>query len=278
MILILISIVIFKLVVTVLNKFFLVKDITPSQYLLVQTLVITLLSPILFLIEPFSFQLNVVSVIILVLIALFRALDLKTYSFALKTISPLEMICYLSVTIIMAYVVDMFLGITVFNIFVMMAIFITLVGTFIIARSRILKKEVSISIALLLVAVVAKGYLILWSTQYMSATAYLSLTFFITSVFLVAKNPKAVKQIPKYAWKATFVIQAVELVILYLGTILISQGSVTLNQFTYPATLFATILLTPVLDRKLKEKPSKRKYVGATIVLLGIIVYSILEL
>lgn len=277
MIYVLILVAFAKFLVTMLNKVFLQKSASSKEFFFVQTIVITLLGPVLFLVQPFYVEWSVISILLIIGIALFRAIDMKMYAKALRHISPLEMISYSTITIVITYLLDTLLGVMVFNIFVMLALLITLIGVFIITKSHAVGSKVALQLGLYILAAVGRGYLIYFALNYMSASSYLVLSFIVTSLYLVITQPQLFKTVPKKNWFITAKIQMLGLTILFLNTILASS-SVTLYMLAIPTTLLLSIMLTPLFKKTISVMPSIRQFLGAGITLIGILGYSLLQI
>lgn len=146
-------------------------------------------SILLLLILPFSdthFIMGWQSLLSIVLITLSKLLEFKLATIILREISAFELKAWLGLTLFFSYATDIFIGTSTFNIVKIIAIIITAVGLFMIAKSEnghINYRKIIIPLFFYLLAKYGYGMIITASKQYVSS--YLALLFGLILLALV---------------------------------------------------------------------------------------------
>lgn len=138
---------------------------------------------------PFSdthFVMGWQSLLTIVLIALSKLLEFKLATVILREMSAFELKAWLGLTLFFSYATDIFIGTSTFSIVKIIAIIITAVGLFMIAKSEnghINYKRIIIPLFFYLLAKYGYGMIITASKQYVSS--YLALLFGLILLALV---------------------------------------------------------------------------------------------
>lgn len=138
-------------------------------------------SVLLLFMLPFSDTYFIVcwqSVLAVVLLAVSKLLEFKLATLILKEMSAFELKAWLGLTLFISYATDIFIGTSSFNAFKILAIIITAIGLFMIAKSEnqhINYKRIVVPLLFYLLAKYGYGMIITASKEYISS--YLALLF-----------------------------------------------------------------------------------------------------
>ncbi|MBE6881114.1 MAG: hypothetical protein E7490_09805 [Ruminococcaceae bacterium] len=130
---------------------------------------------------PFSdthFILSWQAILAVILIAVSKLLEFKLATIILREMSAFELKAWLGLCLFLSYATDIFIGTSTFNIIKIIAIIVTAVGLFMIAKSEnehINYKKIVIPLFFYLLAKYGYGMIITASTEYISS--YLALLF-----------------------------------------------------------------------------------------------------
>ncbi|MBQ8932084.1 MAG: hypothetical protein IJ045_06600 [Ruminiclostridium sp.] len=148
-------------------------------------------SILLLLMLPFSdthFIMGWQSLLSIVLIALSKLLEFKLATVILREMSAFELKAWLGLTLFFSYATDIFIGTSTFNIVKIIAIIITAVGLFMIAKSEnghINYRKIIIPLFFYLLAKYGYGIIITASKQYVSSYLALLLGLILLALILI---------------------------------------------------------------------------------------------
>ena len=124
-----------------LDKYLVNKGITRNDYFYYMCLTMIPFSLIMVIIEYFNnqlrFELNIIAFILLIVAMFLRYKKQHTIVGCLKYLNPYEDSAYLTLGIIIAFIIDSILGIEKIDVFSVLSILLTVVGVFAISNSKL---------------------------------------------------------------------------------------------------------------------------------------------
>ncbi len=218
--------------------------------------------------NTFKFKLSIIPILLLILAMFVRYKKQHTLVGCLKHLNPYELSSYMSLGIVLAFVIDSLFGIKEFSIITFASIVLTLIGIFILSDVKLKIKSLQKDLIIKILCEVGMGYIAHYILKYWSNASYiLILNLLLTLIFskdYKFEYHKKNKDIIKWV----FIQQTFGFLATYFGNYLYSK-SVVLSSFTKPITIVLTILVAFFL--KDKSKSIKLKDVFAVfIVALGI--------
>lgn len=253
-----------------LDKHLVNIGISRKDYFYYMCLTMIPFSIIMVIIEYFTnqlrFELGIIPIILLLLAMFLRYKKQHTIVGCLKYLNPYEDSAYLTLSIIIAFIIDVILGIENLGIISILSILLTVIGVFVIAGSKIknLRKDLLIRISSsLLMSYVTHFILQYWS----NAVFILILNLLLTIAFSKEYNFRYhIKH--KKILKWVFIQQIFGFCSLYLSNYL-SSNSVTLSSYVRPTSIIAVVIISIFFKDK-KRKPTLKQILGIILVVTGI--------
>ena len=216
-----------------------------------------------------KFEFNIIPIGLLIVAMFLRYNKQHAVQGSLKYLNPYEVSTYMSLGIILAFIVDSVLGIKEFTITAVLSIFITLLGVFILADVKLKIKELQKDLIVRILCEVALGYVAHYMLKHWSNAVYiLLLNLFLTLMFSKGydfKYHRAHKNIIKWV----FLQQSFGFFTVYLGNY-ISSNSVTLYQYVRPVGIVFTIFVAFLL-KNIDRKPKLKDLFAVTLVAIGLL-------
>ena len=122
-----------------------------------------------------KFEFNIISIGLLIVAMFLRYNKQHAVQGSLKYLNPYEVSTYMSLGIILAFIVDSVLGIKEFTITTVLSIFITLLGVFILADVKLKIKELQKDLIVRILCEVALGYVAHYMLKHWSNAVYILL-------------------------------------------------------------------------------------------------------
>lgn len=255
-----------------LDKHLVNIGISRKDYFYYMCLTMIPFSIIMVIIEYFTnqlkFEFGIIPIILLLLAMYLRYKKQHTIVGCFKYLNPYEVPAYMTLSIIIAFIIDVILGIENLGLIAILSILLTVIGVFIIADSKIkiknLQKDLLIRIATsLLLSYVTHFILQYWS----NAVFILILNLSLAIIFSKGYNFKYHKE-HKSILKWAFIQQIFGFCSVYLGNYL-SSNSVTLNSYVRPTTIIVVVIISMFLKDK-DRKPTLKQILGILLVVTGI--------
>ena len=229
-------------------------------------------SLIMVVIEHFTnqlkFSLNIVPIILLFLAMFFRYHKQHTIVGCLKHLNPHEDSAYLSLGIIVAFIIDIILGIEKLNYISVLSIMLTLVGVFLLANSKLKTKNLTKDLIIRILTVLAMNYIVHYVLKYWSNAVFLLfLNLLLTIIFSKGYTLKYNRENNKII-KWVFVQQTFGFAYLYLSNYLASQ-SVTSATYIRPMSIIIIVIISLFFKNK-DRKPNLKQIIGIIMVIFGI--------
>ncbi len=255
-----------------LDKHLVNIGISRNDYFYYMCLSMIPFSIIMIIIEYFTnqlkFELGWIPILLLLVAMFLRYKKQHTIVGCLTYLNPYEDSAYLSLSIVIAFIIDVILGIENLGIISILSIFLTIVGVFTIANSKIriknLQKDLLVRISTSLLMSYATHFIL----QYWSNAVFLFvLNLFLTIIFSKGYHISYHKEHRKMI-KWVFVQQAFGFCYVYLCNYLASN-SVTLSSYVRPTSIIAVVIISMFFKEK-EKKPTIKQILGIFLVVLGI--------
>jgi len=262
---------------TYIDKHLVNKGISRKDYFYYMCLSMIPFSIVMMIIEictgNFKFELAIMPTILLVLAMFIRYKKQHTVVGCLEHLNPYESVTYMSLGIILAFIIDSVLGIKDFNLITLASIVLTLLGVFILADVKLKIKTLQKDLIIRILCEVGMGYITHYILKYWSNASYilvlnLLLTLMFSKEYTMQYNIKN-KNIIKWV----FIQQSFGFCATYLGNYL-SANSVVLSSFTRPISIVLTILVAFIL-KNTSKKPKILDMLAVTLVAIGIAILNV---
>lgn len=215
-----------------------------------------------------KFNLNIISIILLILAMIFRYIKQNKVVACLKYLNPYEDSAYLSLGLIIAYVIDMILKIEIFNIYKLFSIIFILVGVFLLSNTKLKIKNLKKDLFIKIMSSIVISYTIHFLLYYLSAAVILLLVnLILTIAFSRDYNLKYHKGNQKII-KWVFIQQTFGFAYTYLIYYLTFK-SVTLSSFVMPVTLMI-IMIISLLFKENEKRATPKQCLAIIIISMGI--------
>lgn len=255
-----------------IDKHLVNKGISSSDYFYYMCLSMIPFSIIMVIVEYFTnqlkFELSIIPLILLIIAMVLRYKKQHTIVGCLKYLNPYEDSAYLTLGIIIAFIIDVILGVEQFSVFSILSILLTIIGVFVIANSKLKIKNLQKDLFIRIITSLLMSYVTYYLLQYWSNAVFiLILNLFLTIIFSKNYNLKYHKK-QKGIIKLVFVQQTFGFCSTYLSNYLASN-SVTLSSYVRPTSIIAVVIIAMFFKNK-DKKPNIRQIIGILLVVLGI--------
>lgn len=255
-----------------IDKHLVNKGITRKDYFYYMCLSMIPFSIIMVIIEyltnQLKFELNIIPFILLIIAMFLRYKKQHTIVGCLKYLNPYEESAYLTLGIIIAFVIDVILGIESIHLLSILSILLTVFGVFAIANSKLKIKNLQQDLMIRIIASLLMSYVTHYMLQYWSNAVFiLIMNLLLTILFSKGYNFEYHKN-QKNIIKWVFVQQTFGFCALYMSNYLASN-SVTLSSYVRPTSIIVVAIIAMFFKKK-DKKPNIRQIIGILLVVLGI--------
>ena len=229
-----------------IDKHLVNKGITRKDYFYYMCLSMIPFSIIMVIIEyltnQLKFELNIIPFILLIIAMFLRYKKQHTIVGCLKYLNPYEESAYLTLGIIIAFVIDVILGIESIHLFSILSILLTVFGVFAIANSKLKIKNLQQDLMIRIIASLLMSYVTHYMLQYWSNAVFiLIMNLLLTILFSKGYNFEYHKN-QKNIIKWVFVQQTFGFCALYMSNYLASN-SVTLSSYVRPTSIIVVAII-----------------------------------
>lgn len=218
--------------------------------------------------NQFKFSFEIIPILLLVVAMFLRYNKQKTIVGCLTHLNPYEDSAYLTLGLLIAFIIDVLLGIQSLRIISVISIILTIVGIFLIANAKLKIKSLRLDILIRIATSLLMGYVTHYILNYWSNAMFLFvLNLLLTLIF--SKDYKFnyyKKQNNIIKW--VFIQQAFGFTSLYLSNILMSN-SVTLSNYVRPTSIIIVLLIALMFKDK-EKRPTIRQVFGIILIVTGI--------
>lgn len=255
-----------------LDKHLVTLGISRKDYFYYMCLSMIPFSIIMIVIEDMTnqlkFCLNIVPIILLLLAMFFRYKKQHTIVGCLKYLNPYEDSAYLTLGIIIAFIVDVVLGIEDLKYISILSIVLTIVGTFLLANSKLKIKNLQKDLIIRSITSLAMSYTTHYILLYWSNAVFIFfLNVILTIIFSKGYSFKYNRENKKII-KWVFAQQVFGFCALYLSNYLASK-SVTLSSYVRPTSIIAVVVIAMFFKDK-EKRPNLKQIIGIMLVVLGV--------
>lgn len=220
-------------------------------------------------INQLSLCFNIVPFILLLLAMFFRYKKQHAIVGCLKHLNPYEDSAYLTLSIILSFIIDVILGIENLNYISLISIILTVTGVFVLVNSKLNIKNLQKDLMTRILSSLIMGYITHYILQYWSNAVYmLFLNLILTLIFSKGYNFKYYKSNSKII-KWVFIQQTFGFSSLYLSNYL-SSNSVTLSSYVRPMSVIIVVIISMFIKEKTK-KPNMKQILAIIIVVCGVL-------
>lgn len=217
--------------------------------------------------HTFRFEINFLFVILLVIAGVIRYIKQKSFVGCYRKLEPYELKTYMSITLIICFIIDLIIGVQVFNVWKLLSIVLIIFGVILAREVKISLKKVNKDLLIRIISDVGMGYITYMALKYCSNSVFilllnLMLVLFFTPIYKPYKDNKVTKKI----FGLILLQQTFGFTYTYINNYLSSQ-SVTLSKFVLPISLVLILIFAFVLKRD--KKPNIKNIIGIVIVALG---------
>lgn len=218
--------------------------------------------------NQFKFSFEIIPILLLFVAMFLRYNKQRTIVGCLTHLNPYEDSAYLTLGLLIAFIIDVLLGTETLRIVSIISIVLTIVGVFLIANSKLKIKSLRLDILIRITTSLLIGYVTHYILDYWSNAMFL----FILNLFLTLIFSKDYKfnyhKKQKSIIKWVFIQQAFGFTALYLSNILMSN-SVTLSNYVRPASIIIVLLIALMFKNK-KMRPTIKQIFGIILIVIGI--------
>lgn len=218
--------------------------------------------------NQFKFSFEIIPILLLFVAMFLRYNKQRTIVGCLTHLNSYEDSAYLTLGLLIAFIIDVLLGTETLRIVSIISIVLTIVGVFLIANSKLKIKSLRLDILIRITTSLLMGYVTHYILDYWSNAMFL----FILNLFLTLIFSKDYKfnyhKKQKSIIKWVFIQQAFGFTALYLSNILMSN-SVTLSNYVRPASIIIVLLIALMFKNK-KMRPTIKQIFGIILIVIGI--------
>jgi len=255
-----------------IDKHLVNKGISRSDYFYYMCLSMIPFSVIMVVVEYFTkqlkFELSIITLILLIIAMFLRYKKQHTIVGCLKYLNPYEDSAYLTLGIIIAFIIDVILRVEQFSVFSVLSILLTIIGVFVIANSKLKIKNLQKDLLIRIITSLLMSYVTYYLLQYWSNAVFiLVLNLFLTIIFSKNYNLEYHKK-QKGIIKWVFIQQSFGFCSTYLSNYLASN-SVTLSSYVRPTSIIVVVIIAMFFKDK-EKRPNLKQIIGILLVILGI--------
>lgn len=255
-----------------IDKHLVNKGISRKDYFYYMCFSMVPFSIIMIIVETINngikFEFSIIPIILLIIAMFLRYKKQHTIVGCLTHLNPYESSTYMSLGIILAFIIDSIIGVKQFNLISIASITLTLIGVFTIADVKLNIKSLQKDLLIRIICKVGLGYVAHYILKYWSNAIYiLLLNLSLTVLFSKGYTWKYNKE-HKNIIKWVFIQQSFGFFTVYLGNYL-SSNSVTLYQFVKPITIVLTIIMAYFMKTQ-EKKPKLKDLFAVFLVAIGI--------
>lgn len=244
-----------------------------SDYFYYMCLTMIPFSLIMVIIEYFTgqlkFELSIVAIILLILAMILRYYKQHTIVGCLKYLNPYEDSAYLTLGIVIAFVIDVILGVEDFGLVSVLSILLTLIGVFVIANSKLKIKNLQKDLFIRICTSLAMSYVTHFMLMYWSNAIFLLILNLLLTIIFSKNYSFDHHRENKNSLKWCFIQQIFGFVALYLSNYLASN-SVTLSSYVRPTSILFVLIIS-MFFKDSSKKPTFKQIIGILLVIIGIL-------
>lgn len=219
--------------------------------------------------NTFYFHLNLIPVLLLIVAMFLRYYKQHTIVGYLKYLNPYEASAYLSLGLIIAFIIDCVLGLEKLTILSTISFFLTVFGVFLLSDTRLKITQLKRDLLIKIFTSLCLGYVTHFILQYWSSATFMFvMNLFLTLLFSKKYSFSYHKEHKKIiTW--VFVQQIFGFFTLYLGNFLLIN-SVSLSYYVKPVSFVFVFILAFFLHNH-TDKLTIKKILAIFVIAIGLI-------
>lgn len=243
-----------------------------SDYFYYMCLTMVPFSFIMVIVEYFTgqlrFEFSIISLVLLICAMILRYYKQHTIVGCLKYLNPYEDSAYLTLGIVIAFVIDVIFGVEKLEIISVLSIFITLMGVFVISNAKLKIKNLQKDLLIRILTSLAMGYITHFILKYWSNAIFLLvLNLLLTIIFAKDYSFKYHKEKSEIL-KWCFIQQIFGFSCLYFSNYL-AMNSVTLSSYVRPTSILVVLIIS-MFFKDVTKKPNFKQILGVIFIVIGL--------
>lgn len=255
-----------------LDKLLVNKGISRNDYFYYMCLSMIPFSLIMVIIEYFTnqlkFEIDIIPLILLALAMFLRYKKQHTIVGCLKYLNPYEDSAYLTLGIIIAFIIDVILGIESISIFSVLSILLTVTGVFLISNSKLKIKNLQRDLFMRISTSLLMSYVTHFMLQHWSNAVFILIMNLLLTIIFSKDYDFTYHKKEKNIIKWVFIQQTFGFCSLYMSNYLASH-SVTLSSYVRPTSIIVVVIIAMFYKDK-ERKPNFKQFFGILLIILGI--------
>lgn len=187
-----------------------------------------------------------------------------------RALKPFENVCYMSLGLLLAYLVDLLIGLKHFNLVAVSSIIITLIGMFTLAGVKLKLKSLRRDLIVRITCEIGLGYVAHFILSYWSNELYILFNNLL--LVILCKQKSSNKKTDKKTIGMFFVQQLFGFGYIYLYNYL-SSFSVTTSSFVKPVTILVTVIISFFMGKK--AMPTIKNLIAILMIIIGVILINL---
>lgn len=187
-----------------------------------------------------------------------------------RALKPFENVCYMSLGLLLAYLVDLLIGLKHFNLVAVSSIIITLIGVFTLAGVKLKLKSLRRDLIVRITCEIGLGYVAHFILSYWSNELYILFNNLL--LVILCKQKSSNKKTDKKTIGMFFVQQLFGFGYIYLYNYL-SSFSVTTSSFVKPVTILVTVIISFFMGKK--AMPTIKNLIAILMIIIGVILINL---
>lgn len=215
-----------------------------------------------------KFCFNIIPIILLALAMFLRYKKQHTLVGCLKYLNPYEESSYLTLSIVIAFIIDVLLGVEELKYISILSILLTVVGVFVFSNSKLKIKNLQKDLIVRILTSLMMSYVTHYILQYWSNAVYIFFLNILLTIIFSREYKFQYHRENKKIIKWVFVQQTFGFCSTYLSNYL-ANDSVTLSSYVRPTSIIVVVLISLFFKDK-EKKPSVKQILAILLVLTGI--------
>lgn len=263
---------------TYLDKILMDKGISKRNYFYFMCLTMLPFSLISMGIEAklgtFKIEINYTVIILLITIMLLRYLKQKNFVSVFRKIEPFELKTYMSLPLIICYIIDVIFKIETFSILKVSSAILIVLGVFLIFQGKHSIKSLNKDLFIRIILDVSYSYVLYFILKHMSSGVFIFLmNVILTLIFTPIYKPFNKENDYKSFLGLVLLQQTFGFTYTYI-TYYLAETSVTLSKFVFPVALIMITIFAFISQKR--KKPTIKNMFGITSSIAGIILLQLL--
>ena len=217
-----------------------------------------------------KFSVGIVPLLLLALAMFLRYKKQFAIAGMSRALKPFENVCYMSLGLLLAYLVDLLIGLKHFNLVAVSSIIITLIGVFTLAGVKLKLKSLRRDLIVRITCEIGLGYVAHFILSYWSNELYILFNNLL--LVILCKQKSSNKKTDKKTIGMFFVQQLFGFGYIYLYNYL-SSFSVTTSSFVKPVTILVTVIISFFMGKK--AMPTIKNLIAILMIIIGVILINL---